>query len=265
MSASKGSQITKKTLDTQHTNKLNEFQIKAEKTSELKKLYNEIHESIQSYEEKRKTSPFSSQEQDAYISLIDERESLRKRIDSLENNDDEVDYLINTAPILFKYYDIIEKGKEDDMIQTSTNDKSILKWFVKNPAPVTDVKEDRAALLDKYMAYTDENYSKSHEQETTTCQNCGSPNMNVLLNDGIMYCDECSCVEYIIVDHDKPSYKESPREVSYFSYKRKLIDALKSHMPRLSEYLSWVNICDLRLTTSIRLMISSKLRWLVAC
>jgi hypothetical protein len=239
---------TKKTLDTQHNNKLNEFQQKAERLSTLKHKFNSIYERILELEQ-RKRSELSKEEHDRLISLIDERDLVKKTIDDLENNDDEVEYLINTAPILFKYYDIVEKGNDDDFNQQKVNENSILKWFVKNPEEKKDTnKEDKASLLEKYMSYTDTNFIKSLENDVKyQCQNCGCDNMNILINDGIIFCNECSCVEYIIVDHDRPSYKDPPREISYYAYKRKRIYALISHMPRYSKFVSWVNICALRL------------------
>ena len=35
-----------------------------------------------------------------------------------------------------------------------------------------------------------------------------------------MVCQKCGEQENIIVDSDKPSYKDPPREISYFAYKR---------------------------------------------
>ena len=107
---------------------------------------------------------------------------------------------------------------------------------------------DRATLLEKYLASTEFNYVKQIEQSANDkCPCCEIADRNVMLNDGLIQCNHCNTVEYIIIDHDRPSYKDQPREVSYFSYKRKVIDALKSHVPRLAEYLSWKNICDLRM------------------
>lgn len=221
MSSNTTSKSTKKTLDTQHNNKLTEFQYKAEKLSALKHKFNSIYEKIIEIDEKKTSHTLTKDEQDIYISLTDQRDLLKKQIDDLETNDDEIEYLVNTAPILFKYYDILEKG-DDDTFKPKINEKSILKWLVKNKEEnIDNTKEDRASLLERYMSYTDDNFIKNNETENNyQCQNCGCDNMNILLNDGILYCNECSCVEYIIVDHDRPSYKDPPKEISYFAYKR---------------------------------------------
>ena len=38
--------------------------------------------------------------------------------------------------------------------------------------------------------------------------------------EGIMVCPKCGTQEKILVDSDKPSYKEPPREITYFAYKK---------------------------------------------
>lgn len=218
---------SKKTLDTQHNNKIAEFSDKSTKIHDLKQKYNEVQERIIDLENKKKLSGLSYSDYDRLIELIDERDNIKRYINSLENSNDEVDYLINTAPILFKYYDIIEKGNqnEDFNISSKINSNSILKFFVKKEhkeeAPKKEDNVDRATLLEKYLSYTDDNYIKYVENDMIDrCSSCSSNNINVLLNEGILYCNECNCVEYIIVDHDRPSYKDPPREISYFAYKR---------------------------------------------
>lgn len=243
---------SKKTLDTQHNNKLTEFQEKAELLTTLKSKYNSVLENIMELENRKRTQvSLSKEEHDTLIKYIDERDELRRHIDDIEANDDEIEYLVNTAPILFKYYDIIEKGNDDDLPSTKLSENSVLKWFVKNKTNEDSNgknKEDRASLLERYLSYTDDNFSKTVESESCSkCQNCNSGNLNIQLNDGILYCNECSCVEYIIVDHERPSYKDPPREISYFAYKRKMMDALKSHMPKTSEHCLWENIYVLRI------------------
>lgn len=221
----------------------------------MKQKMDDLTAIIQEYERRRKTETLSKEEYDTYIQTLDEREEVRKIVEHLENDEDELEYLVNTGSILFKYYDIMEKGTGDEATpKPKITSNSILKYFLKpEDTPKEDGKEkeevqDRATLLDSYMSYVDENYVRNLPSEVSECcENCGSTNRNIMLNDGIAYCNDCSCVEYIIVDHDRPSYKDPPREVSYFAYKRKRIDALKSHMPKISELCLWENICVLRL------------------
>jgi len=39
-------------------------------------------------------------------------------------------------------------------------------------------------------------------------------------NEAVFTCTQCGYQEFVLVDSDKPSYKDPPREVSYYAYKR---------------------------------------------
>jgi hypothetical protein len=44
--------------------------------------------------------------------------------------------------------------------------------------------------------------------------------MTIYPSDGIQICENCGLQENILIESDKPSFKDPPMEVSYFSYKR---------------------------------------------
>ena len=219
--------ISKKTLDTHHNMKMSEFQMRAERLSKLKEELKVLEAALNDFQE-------GSAE---YATTLDATEKLRKDMEDLDNtNDDEIDYLVNTANILFKYYDIIEKGANDEGILHTPKvpQNSVLHLLMKNsaqpveepsiPVPVCSketLKEDRASLLEKYMSFTDKNFIRPMECDVPSqCKHCSSSNLYIHMNDGFVCCNDCSCIEYIIVDHERPSYKDPPREVSYFAYKR---------------------------------------------
>jgi len=39
-------------------------------------------------------------------------------------------------------------------------------------------------------------------------------------NEALFTCPKCGYQEFVLIDSDKPSYKDPPREVSYYAYKR---------------------------------------------
>lgn len=53
----------------------------------------------------------------------------------------------------------------------------------------------------------------------TLCPDC-NVEREILINEGKYYCPLCCGIDRLIVDSDRPSYKEPPPEVSYFAYKR---------------------------------------------
>lgn len=213
---------TKKTLDIQHNLRLGEFQDRQKHIDKMRNKIIDIDNRIRKMEETKKNDCFDVTTLNKYLDLVDERNQMEKDLQVLEKSCDEVEYFTNTASILFKYYDIVEKGIDDNGNTKAVKDDSILKFFVPSSEPHKDTSipvqnqkaptDDRATLLDKYMSFTDTNYIKSIDTECKDiCPCCTSANRSVLLNDGLVFCNECDTVEYIIVDHERPSYRDPPK------------------------------------------------------
>ena len=76
-------------------------------------------------------------------------------------------------------------------------------------------------LYTKYMKLIDNNYDDNDYTniKTDICEYC---NTEMLLNQnaGVLICSNCGIQEQIILDSDKPSYKDPPKEMTSFCYKR---------------------------------------------
>lgn len=216
---------TKKTLDIQHTSKISEFSRLQDSANDIKTRIRNIDDELENFKEQQMNGYEPSEEEISYtLQLKDEKVALKKELQSLHEND-EIEYFVNTAPILFQYYDIVEKGTDDQQV-SNIQDNNILKFFIsktpeKPPEATTAQTVDRASLLEKYLWLTDDNYIKNIECELKEkCFHCGATHRNLMLNEGMIHCLKCDAIEYIIIDHDRPSYKDPPKEISYFSYKR---------------------------------------------
>lgn len=262
---------TKTTLDTQHQKKVCQIREAQKHELELKRRLASIEQALDALplpdhsdhareemgggESAGADDPCTRIEQ--RIKLIDEKKKLEKELQNLET--DETNYLLNTADILFRYYDLLDKDPSDQQTSKQGDDSSasteqapsssILNYFSREekrptthasnrtattPDSHSGVTQSRGHLLEKYLAVTDPNYMK-HELVNQAleerCSHCGGKDIILFQNDGYMTCRECHTLEYLIVDHDKPSYKDPPKEPSYFAYKR---------VNHLSEWLSCV-------------------------
>jgi hypothetical protein len=72
-----------------------------------------------------------------------------------------------------------------------------------------------------------------------TCKHCGGSSRSMVITEGMSYCNDCGTVEYLVIDHDKPSFKEPPKEISYFAYKR------------INHFNEWLNQIQGKETTDI--------------
>ncbi len=78
-------------------------------------------------------------------------------------------------------------------------------------------------LLEKYLQKINPAYVKKTtsalEDELGTCAECGKE-MIFAVNESMLYCPACNHSEFILIDSDRPSYKDPPCESSYYAYKR---------------------------------------------
>jgi hypothetical protein len=231
------------TLDTRHTKTCAEFQKAYVAAEDNLGAMSNIDAEIRHYRTVGLTN-LSESEFARYISLVDERKIMYAHVQKIANRSSEMQYMLDTADIIFKYYDILEKGNGSEP-ETVLSSNSILKYFMQVETPshntpttaaaavaaaenavVSKVMmvdgEDRATLLERYLEKTDKNYFKevNNNDAMLKCHICDRVDRVILPSDGLCYCPQCHSIETIIIDHEKPSYKDPPKEITYFAYKR---------------------------------------------
>ena len=167
-------------------------------------------------------------------------ELVEKEIYKLSNEQPIYDYFLKTGDILFDYYDLQERIASGEIIDAPKNNKAkpgnilsvlteaaIKDGTMEAEVPVTkthgSTTHGREALLEQYLQIVDPNYMKKAQSEidetTGDCKNCGEE-MIFSSNEAVYNCPECGNQEFILMDSDRPSYKDPPRETSYYAYKR---------------------------------------------
>jgi hypothetical protein len=246
-----------KTLDHCHKETLSDFHNDKLSITRLKEEISNLTEELNGID----SIPNSDKTDDNFSRIVhikDELTDKRNKITQIETNNDEIEYYIKTSHILYNYYDLVENNNDTKLnIKTeldNTNSKSILSYFqAPQQQPTGKSNEDnkqhtkeqqpknRAVLLNQYLAITDVNYINDNINNVNAnkCIHCNSTEKIVLVNDNISYCNECYAVEHILTDNEKPSYKDPPKEISYFSYKR------------INHYQEWLNQIQGKETTDI--------------
>ena len=100
------------------------------------------------------------------------------------------------------------------------NKKKILHSFF-NPNKKIEKKKMDETSINKYLINLDEghlninNYTINYE----ICEHCGGEWIQVDYK-GLVICNKCGIQKQFLVEHEKPSYKEPPKEVCFYAYKR---------------------------------------------
>jgi len=93
--------------------------------------------------------------------------------------------------------------------------------MAQDAALVAAKKESKASLLDRYMTVTNRDYNKKEPINfAVKCKSCND-DMKLNQSDGIFVCKGCGCIEYLLIESDKPNYKEPvPDSNSVATYRR---------------------------------------------
>lgn len=169
-----------------------------------------------------------------------ESETLEKKIKTIEDGSELMDYYLRTGDILYNYYDIQDQIQQGTKTYNSTKAKpgSILaileevaqdeqqdasKNIVVNAVNSEKKGLQRNQLLNDYLQIEDPSMARNTVEEYddpwTLCELCNNE-MIMCLNEANLTCSKCGHQEFILVDSDKPSYKDPPREVCYYAYKK---------------------------------------------
>ena len=167
--------------------------------------------------------------------LEDELELLRKKKDEWNDNKPMYSYFFETGDLLYKYYDLQDNIQNGEVSGASKVMKAkpgsvlaaLQEGSVKSPMtkPKKSVvqEEGREILLERYLQKIDPEHAKvitnSLEDPYGICEKCDKE-MTFSMNEAQFYCDGCGHQEFVLIDSDKPSYKDPPREVTYYAYKR---------------------------------------------
>jgi len=208
------------TIDAVHNNCIKEFVNEERGILSLDKDLTKLEKEYNILDSRLKME-LSDKELQSKLELFDMIKDLKKNIGDLKNKKDRTNYYLDTGAMVFQYYDNKKNSKSSSSIETKDN--SIINMFNKEQ----DVEEKPKAnkkntnsILNEYMSYIDDEYLVcDNEKNIENCSFCGN-NMFLLPTKSIMICQECGSTEEIIINSDKPSYKDPPREVSYFAYKR---------------------------------------------
>jgi len=217
---------TRAMLDAIHAEKIANFKNEKEHVNELHQKIAKLNRDIES-----STSDIIAWQ------LERQRDALLKELKLIETSDKINDYYLRSGDILFNYYEAQEKiqsGEKPTSSQIKAKPGSILAILEEvaddsAADAITDPEEEpnrnvgqRNDLLNQYLIREEPEMAKQGidiEDPWTYCEDCGAE-MNMCLNEALLICPQCGYQDHILVDSDKPSYKDPPRENSYYAYKK---------------------------------------------
>lgn len=249
-----GSNNVQCTLDSKHKSYTKHFsQLRSSITPKTKEL-NSLIKKIEKLDSEPKDDSYLMKRTE----LILQKEEIEKEIKNIESMSEETDYFHNVHDVLTDYYNNNEKNlnifsdnsnldldydenisndiqsyynlNESELSEDSSNCYKIPESYeVKKKSNMKDFIQttrncDKADLLDTYMTRIDKAHTSSqyYNDKIFYCSNCqnSTTEKTIVQSEGFIVCPHCGMIENIVIDSEKPSYREPLQETSYFCYKR---------------------------------------------
>ena len=135
-----------------------------------------------------------------------------------------MEYFLDNSKFIFDYFEN-KKNISTGTTNNNISDKNkILNSFFK-------IKQDDSAninqnktnnIVQKYLSNIDDTFIdvNSFICQTDVCQICHKGELIPLEDEGLLICNVCFRSIPYLIENEKPSYKEPPKEVCFYAYKR---------------------------------------------
>jgi hypothetical protein len=203
------------TLDGKHKEFLNEFsKDENDRIPELKLEKYEIKKLLQ-------TDTLTIEQQLEYHDKINEINETIKQIKERKK-----EYFLDNSKFIFDYFE----NKKNISIGTTTpnnisdKNKIINSFFKIKQTELPNLLDQNKTnnIVQKYLSNIDDTFIdiNSFICQTDICQVCHKGELIPLEDEGILICNICFRSIPYLIENEKPSYKEPPKEVCFYAYKR---------------------------------------------
>ena len=192
------------TLDSKHNEKLKEFNTNKTKIipglkKQIQKLENRLQEEIDIEER---------------LDIQDKINSVRKEIKTLKKK--EKDYFLNNSKYVFNYFESKKNISEGQSKKVLLNSYFNVSKKEKNNS-INEKNNVQSYLENIDNSLLDMN---NFVVENNICKSCFNGELIPIEHEGILVCNQCGKQQKYLIENEKPSYKEPPKEVCFYAYKR---------------------------------------------
>ena len=211
------------TLDGKHREFVNEFN--KDENDRIPKLKQEkaLIKAILEKEKEKGTEDNTEENSLTIEQIMDYHDKLRDitaEIKSLKSK--KVDYFLDNSKYIFDYF---ENKKDISIGNVVTNKNKKLESFFKINLSADSsnmIESKNNNIFQKYLSNIDETFLdiNSFLRQTDICQSCYKGELIPMDDEGVLICNLCFKNVQYLIENEKPSYKEPPKEVCFYAYKK---------------------------------------------
>jgi hypothetical protein len=162
---------------------------------------------------------------------IEDKLDLSDKITELKNNNKEFkqkkkEYLLDNSKYIFEYFENKKNISTGVNTQSSNSKSKLVNNFFKIKEKIEDdtsvIQKNNNNIVLKYLTNISDDFLDINNfvYQTDICQGCHKGELIPLEEDGVLVCNVCSRTIPYLIENEKPSYKEPPKEVCFYAYKR---------------------------------------------
>ena len=131
-------------------------------------------------------------------------------------------YYLNNSKYIFEYF---ENKKNISSGSSNNNNNNLLNSFFKikdnNEKEEEKDEKDNKNIVQKYLNNIDTFVNMdSYVYSSDICKYCLKGELITIEDEGVMICKNCSKTVSYLIENEKSSYKEPPKEISFYAYKK---------------------------------------------
>jgi len=167
--------------------------------------------------------------QEARGKLVARGRTIKEKIATMHRNKRQ--YMVCNSRIVFDYY---REKKEFETASTvsravSKSDAVARMFGVQQEGSAVSAKKSKddeptsKRIIAQYLRNVDPNYldmSLFTKEGVGSCRECSGGELVPVDDEGVAICNKCSVITSCIIDNEKPSYKEPPKEVCFYAYQK---------------------------------------------
>ena len=202
------------TLDGKHREFINEFN--KDETDKIPKLKQEKEELCKKIENKKMT--LSIEEQLDIKDRITEITSILKNLKHKKK-----DYFLDNSKFIFEYFENKKSiSNNESNLNTNSKTKMLNNFFKIKNQDVAQNEQVNKNIVHKYLCNIDESFLdiNNYLNSTDICGYCNEGELIPLEDEGVLICNGCFKNVPYLIENEKPTYKEPPKEVCFYAYKK---------------------------------------------
>ncbi len=212
------------TLDGKHKEIMNDFS--KDETDIIPRLKKEKQQlTLQLINTTTNTNNTTNLQIEQIMEIKDRIKEIKETIKEIKEKKN--DYFLDNSKYIFEYFE--NKKNIDNMDDTNAKNMNSKSQMLFNFFKIQHIENDNSGtenrnknIVQKYLSNIDESFLDMNAFIRTTdiCQSCYKGELIPLDDEGVLICNICAVSIPYLIENEKTSYKEPPKEVCFYAYKK---------------------------------------------